>query len=186
MGTPRPMIQLRKSGQDIRCVIVKAPSIDVTEQLRICAAKQHQWLSGLCGYILKKGSPSCGVEAVKVFHQDEFYRTGTGVFAQYVKHNFPFMPLEDEERLGNAQLSENFLQRVLVLHRWQALIKQNITPQKFTLFHRQHQSIALRHDHELANEIAVIASRLNEENIEQLAGDYINALMDCMKIIVPN
>ena len=117
MGVPRQPIQLKKTDQEVRCVAVHDHTLDVTETLRHCSAKQHQWLSELCGYILKKDSPSCGMEKVKVYKNNLPERIGTGVFAQYLSEHFPLLPLEDADRLGDPLHCENFIQRVYVMLR---------------------------------------------------------------------
>ncbi len=119
MGVPRPPVQLRVIASDIRCVGRENPNLDVTEVLHHCSQQQHDWLTGLSGYILKKNSPSCGISRIKVYFDDEFQRIGTGLFAQYIKQHFPLMPLVEEDRLTHAGLREDFIQRVWKYHHWQ-------------------------------------------------------------------
>ncbi len=126
MSIPRPPIQLRHTPQGIRCVRVENPSIDVTDQLQ-SSAEQQSWLEEICGFILKKNSPSCGIDCVKVYRNNDFERTGSGIFAQYLKKRYPTLPLEEEDRLCDPQLRENFIQRVTVLHRWKQLCRSEIT-----------------------------------------------------------
>ncbi len=119
MGVPRSPVQLRETEQGIRCVGRENHKLDVTESLQNCCQQQHDWLAGLSGYILKKNSPSCGMAGVKVYRDNAFQRTGMGLFAQYIKQHFPLMPLEEEDRLADANLWESFIQQVWVYHRRQ-------------------------------------------------------------------
>ena len=92
MSIPRPTIQLRYTDRGVRCVGVKDHNIDVTDQLLGCAEQQRHWLAGLCGYILKKDSPSCGMTRVKIYREDYADRVGTGIFAQFEPSNYFSQP----------------------------------------------------------------------------------------------
>ncbi|MEO1882297.1 MAG: DUF523 and DUF1722 domain-containing protein [Methyloprofundus sp.] len=154
MSVPRPPIQLRHTEQGIRCVVVKDHERDVTEQLQSCNQKQDHWLGDLCGYILKNGSPSCGMERVKVYRNEHPDRSGTGIFAQYLKDHYPLLPIEEEGRLGDAKLRENFIQRVYVYHRWKQFSQEIITPSRLQTFHSQHKLIAMSHEQNMARSLS--------------------------------
>ncbi|WP_305909583.1 DUF523 and DUF1722 domain-containing protein [Methylomarinum sp. Ch1-1] len=183
MTIPRPPVQLRETEQGIRCVGVKDHDLDVTEQLQQCSQQQHDWLATLTGYILKKDSPSCGMERVKVYHKEYPHRSGTGLFAQYIKDHFPLMPLEEEGRLGDSGLRENFIQRVFVYHRWRQLNQQALTPHALMVFHSRHKLIAMSHEQNQARELGRIAASANNDNIEEVADRYVSALMQCLRIV---
>ncbi len=182
MPIPRPPIQLRETEIGIRCVEVKNHNRDVTDQLLDSARLQHDWLASLTGYILKKDSPSCGMERVKVFRKDYPNRTGTGLFAQYIKNHFPLLPLEEEGRLGDPELRENFIQRVFVFQRWRQLKQQSVTPHELMVFHSRHKLIAMSHEQNQARELGRIVASANHHNIGKVTEQYISALMDCLQI----
>ena len=74
----------------------------------------------LAGYVFKKNSPSCGVERVRVYGAKNLpARRGRGLFAAAVMARFPLMPVEEEGRLNDPALRENFIERVFAYHRWQ-------------------------------------------------------------------
>lgn len=181
MGTPRPPIQLRHTGLGIRCVVVKDHTVDVTDSLTSCAAKQHDWLAGLCGYILKKDSPSCGMERVKIYRNDFAERNGTGLFAQHLKTHFPLLPMEEEGRLGDPRLRENFIQRVYVMYRWKQLNEASATPRALTEFHARHKLIAMSHYQNSARELGRLAASADKKNIHQILPVYGAQLMLCLK-----
>ncbi len=112
MSIPRPPIQLRQTERGIRCVRVDYHNIDVTDQLQQSFLPELQWMSGLHGFILKANSPSCGIERVKVFDGDEYQRTGTGLFAQFIRQCLPGLPLVKESQLEDRALREQFIQDV--------------------------------------------------------------------------
>lgn len=181
MGIPRPPVQLRFFGTAIRCVGVKDHSFDVTERLQNCATQQHPWLGELCGYILKKDSPSCGMERVKVYREDYPHRIGTGLFADYIARHFPYLPVEEEGRLGDPGLRENFVQRVFVLARWRQLIRTPLTAHTLTTFHSRHKLIAMSHDQNQARELGRLVATTRHCSADSLAERYIADLMACLK-----
>jgi uncharacterized protein YbgA (DUF1722 family)/uncharacterized protein YbbK (DUF523 family) len=179
MGTPRPTIHLVNSNKQIRSIGVKNPDIDVTDQLRDYANQQKSTHSDLCGYILKKGSPSCGMERVKVYSNGQPQQIGTGIYAEVMMRNNPLLPVEEEGRLGDPRLRENFIQRVYVLHRWKLLITEGLTPQRLTRFHAQHKLIIMSH----ANyaDLGQLLATVSKENIVEVAKIYIAQLMTTLK-----
>ena len=181
MGTPRPAVQLRATEQGVRCVGVKDHGLDVTEQLQSCVSEQDHWLENLCGYILKKDSPSCGMERVKIYKQDYPDRSGTGIFAQYIQDHFPLLPTEEEGRLGDPHLRENFIQRVYMMQRWKYLITEQLNVHNLTLFHSQHKLIAMSHDQNLAHDLGRLAASARKENLLEVAERYGLELMTCLK-----
>lgn len=181
MGIPRPAVQLRETARDVRCVGVKDHSLDATEQLQNVSAQQQQWLGDLCGYILKKDSPSCGMQRVKVYKNDVPTPSGTGIFAAYLQQTFPALPVEEEGRLGDPALRENFVQRVFVLHRWHHLCKQPLTAQGLMTFHSRHKLIAMSHDQNLAHDLGRLIAGIRADNMDTVARNYIALLMACLK-----
>lgn len=182
LGIPRPTLHLIRNGQDIRCVGVKDQGHDVTEALRDYAAQQQGAFADLCGYILKKDSPSCGMERVRVYRGDYPTRTGTGVFAAFLQSEFPYLPLEEEGRLGDPALRENFIQRVFVLQRWRSLAKP-ITPHALMQFHSQHKLIAMSHNQTLARDLGRLVAGATPQTIEAVSERYLQDLMNCLKHI---
>ena len=183
LGTPRPAVQLREINQQIKVVGVKDHNLDVTEALTQVGDQQRDWLNDLCGYILKKDSPSCGMERVKVYRNDIPGRSGVGVFAAYLQHNFPTLPIEEEGRLGDPCLRENFIQRVFVRHRWQQLCQHPLTANALMTFHSAHKLIAMSHEQNRARDLGRLIAEVRPDNIENIAQQYIVELMACLKIV---
>ncbi|MDF1583850.1 MAG: DUF523 and DUF1722 domain-containing protein [Methyloprofundus sp.] len=182
MSTPRPPIQLRETEQGVRCVGVKDHQLDVTDQLQRCVSQQDHWLASLCGYILKKDSPSCGMERVKVYKDDYPNRSGTGILAHYIQEHFPLLPMEEEGRLGDPHLRENFIQRVYVMQRWRNLnAERQLNVHNLTVFHSQHKLIAMSHDQHLAHDLGRLAASARKHNLNEVAEQYGLELMACLK-----
>jgi uncharacterized protein YbbK (DUF523 family) len=115
MGTPRPPIRLVGDPQAPRAVASRNDGLDVTDALREYSAITAGRLDGLCGFVFKKDSPSCGMERVKVYSDTGMsHRDGSGIFARAVQEANPLLPVEEEGRLNDPGLRENFVLRVLV------------------------------------------------------------------------
>jgi len=180
LGVPRPTMRLIKKDNAIRCVVIKDYSQDVTDRLRDYAEQQQH--IDLCGYIVKKDSPSCGMERVKVFTNDIPHRDGVGIYAEVMMRNHPLLPVEEEGRLGDAGLRENFIQRVYVLHRWKRLLLEGLSVQNLTRFHARHKLIIMSHgDYRPLGQLLAGATK---DNIVTVGEQYILQLMTLLKTVV--
>jgi uncharacterized protein YbgA (DUF1722 family)/uncharacterized protein YbbK (DUF523 family) len=179
MGVPRPTIQLVKVANQIRSVGVKNPDWDVTQELREYAQHQKSVHAELCGYLLKKDSPSCGMERVKVYMNNQPQKIGQGIYAAEMMRNNPLLPVEEEGRLGDSKLRENFIQRVYVLHRWKQLVTDGLTPSGLTHFHARHKLIIMSHDNYV--DLGRLLASVTKANVNDIAQTYISQLMVTLK-----
>jgi len=182
LGVPRkPIRLLRQTDNSIRCVQTDDSSRDYTEALTGSADKQKHWQQTLCGYIFKKDSPSCGMERVKIWDSTAPKREGVGMYARRVMENFPFLPVEEEGRLGNAYLRENFIRRVYALRRWYELEAQGLTVSGLMGFHVRHKLILMSHDQETYADLGRLVAKSNRENLSDIARRYLQEFMVAMK-----
>ncbi len=179
LGTPRPTIQLAKIANEIRSVGVSNPDWDVTGPLRAYAQQQKSAQANLCGYILKKDSPSCGMERVKVYINNQPYKQGRGIYAEEMMRNNPLLPVEEEGRLGDPRLRENFIQRVYVLYRWKQLLAEGLTPSRLTRFHARHKLIIMSHENYV--DLGQLLASVSKANINEVADTYITQLMKALQ-----
>lgn len=112
MGAPRPPVQLVKEGDRIEAVGVESNELRVTKELRSMAQQQKHWQAEIYGYIVKKGSPSCGLERVKIYSNGYPRDQGSGLYTQILMENFPDLPVEDEVGLSDPERCEKFIHRV--------------------------------------------------------------------------
>jgi uncharacterized protein YbgA (DUF1722 family)/uncharacterized protein YbbK (DUF523 family) len=182
LGTPREPIRLVVAEDGTRCVGTKTESLDVTDQLTVSADNQKSWQQDIFGYILKKDSPSCGMERVKQYRGGGVERTGVGVFAGRLMQNFPLLPVEEEGRLGDPVLRENFIQRVFIYQRWSRLCSEGISRAALTGFHARHKLILMSHDQNRARELGRELSESSSRDLQEYAGSYISNLMAILKI----
>ena len=179
LGTPRPTLHLEKINNAVRCTGVKDSTVDVTELLREYAAHQQKLHSVLCGYILKKDSPSCGMDKVKIYANDIPNRKGVGIYTEEMMRNNPLLPVEEEGRLGDAVLRENFIQRVYVLYRWKLMLAEGLDAQSLTKFHARHKLIIM--SHEDYHEMGKLLAGVTKANAQEIADQYILLLMKKLK-----
>jgi uncharacterized protein YbgA (DUF1722 family)/uncharacterized protein YbbK (DUF523 family) len=182
LGTPREPIRLVVEKESVRCVGTKTSSLDVTNELIACADNQQGWQQEIYGYILKKDSPSCGMERVKQYRNNSVERTGVGIYANQMMRNFPNLPIEEEGRLGDPIIRENFIQRVFIYYRWGELIASGLEWESLTKFHAQHKLILMSHDQNLARELGRELSEASSKNLSDYADEYIANLMTILKI----
>jgi len=183
LGIPRKPIRLaRGADKEVICVEINDPSKDYTDSLRHCANEQQAWHSKLCGYILKKDSPSCGMERVKIWSDAMPVREGVGIYAQQMMQNFPYLPVEEEGRLGDAVLRENFIQRVFVMRRWYQLQEEGLSLAALIDFHARHKLILMSHDQNRYRELGRFVAGITRDTLEESAGQYLLLLMEALKI----
>ena len=179
LGTPRPTLHLKEIDDAIRCTGVKDGAVDVTEPLRDYAQRQKNMHANLCGYILKKDSPSCGMEKVKVYSNNLPHRHGVGIYAEEMMRNNPLLPVEEEGRLGDAALRENFIQRVYVLYRWKLMLAAGLGAESLTRFHARHKLIIMsREDY---RNLGQLLTSVTQANVQEIADQYILQLMKTLK-----
>ena len=147
LGTPRETLRLVRIGENTRMVMPKT-GVDHTEAMRVFAERRVQELEreDLCGYVLKKGSPSCGVERVRVFDAHGIpAKSGRGLFAEVLLRHFPNLPVEEEGRLFDPRLRENFIERVFASRRLRSLFAGRWKLGEVVAFHSAHKLLLMAH-----------------------------------------
>jgi uncharacterized protein YbgA (DUF1722 family)/uncharacterized protein YbbK (DUF523 family) len=183
LGTPRPTIRLVGDAQAPRAVGSKDAALDVTDALRSYSVDTASRLDGLSGFVFKKDSPTCGMERVKVYNDKGMpHPDGTGIFARAVQEANPLLPVEEEGRLNDAVLRENFISRVFVYARWQALRQQGLSKHALIDFHASHKLLLLAHSPAIYKELGRMLGRLDNAALDALADRYIERVMQAMKL----
>jgi len=148
MGVPRETLRLVRTGADTRMITTRT-GVDHTDSMRAFASRRTKELVSLdlCGYVLKKDSPSCGMERVKVFGagSEAPTRNGVGIFAAILKERFPTLPIEEEGRLQDPVLRENFVERIFAYARLRDLFDARWTVKDLVAFHTAHKMALLAH-----------------------------------------
>ncbi len=185
LGTPRQPIRLVSEADGTHCVGTRDTKLDVTEALTASAEDQKSWHSQLFGYILKKDSPSCGMERVKLYHGEHCERTGVGLYAARLMENFPNLPVEEEGRLGDPVLRENFIQRVLIYKRWhdELEVPTDAGWEQLHRFHAVHKLTLYSHNQAQARVLGrALADAPASEEFATFKQHYLSELMPLLKI----
>lgn len=178
LSTPRPPIRLVGDPHHPRAVGVKDPSLDVTEALAAYAHRMVAELGHVRGYIFKRASPSCGMERVKVYNATGMSEgTGSGIYARAIMCALPLLPVEEEGRLSDPVLRENFIERVFVYDRWQALREAGLTPARLVEFHTEHKFIVMTRGQVYYQQLGRLVARAGADGFAELCEQYIRELM---------
>jgi len=148
MGSPRPTVRLVEEDRGTRLV---APSTgeDFTERMEAYAEARIAEISrlDLDGYILKKSSPTCGMERIRVYRDGmPVRRDARGLFAARLMERWPALPVEEEGRLNDPRLRENFIERVFGRNRWRNLVRRGISRRRLVQFHTAHKLLLRAHN----------------------------------------
>lgn len=183
LGTPRRPIRLVEVKDGTRVRDIEDPGIDVTDRLVEFGRKVAGRSAELSGYILKKDSPSCGMERVRVYADRDGppERKGVGAFAGELMARLPNLPVEEEGRLMDPGLRENFIERVFTYHRWQRLVQDGLTAEGLIRFHTQHKFFVLAHSEPIYRELGRLVANAGVDDLESLAARYIGLLMRGLK-----
>lgn len=183
LGIPRPPIQLKGAVHSIRVVGSRDPDLDVTDDLRRYGTKMAIQMDAISGYIFKSKSPSCGLERVRLFPEDDGApsRDGVGQYAAAFTAAQPLLPVEEEGRLNDPVLRDNFIERVLCFHRWQKLQNRGITPARLIDFHSCHKLLVLSHGVVPYRALGRLVADTGKHDIYKIADDYIQRLMRALK-----
>jgi uncharacterized protein YbgA (DUF1722 family)/uncharacterized protein YbbK (DUF523 family) len=155
LGVPRDTLRLVGDERAPRLVVQRTGE-DITERMRRFAAERVGDLEalGLDGYVLKRASPSCGLFRVRVYPADGSPRTGgRGIFADELARRLPMLPVEEEGRLSDAGIRENFIERVFAAARWRAFLARRPRPRDLVALHAAEKFAILAHSPALYREL---------------------------------
>ena len=185
-GMPIPREALRLTGNPAAPRLVTSRSgVDHTEQMTVWAAKRVEELAGeeLCGFIFKSKSPSSGMERVKVYNENRIpLPVGVGLFARAFMGRFPLLPVEEEGRLHDIALRENFIESIFVYKRWREICMQK-KPEGLITFHTEHKMLLRSHSESHYRELGRIAARAGTGDKDVLFAAYQEVMMTAMKLL---
>lgn len=183
LGVPRMPIRLVGGADGVRAVGVEDPALDVTDRLAAYGRQMADQLEQISGYILKSDSPSCGMERVKVYRMGGGApsRNGIGTYARALLEARPELPVEEEGRLNDPVLRDNFVERVIAFRRWQTFTAQGITPGRLTAFHTAHELCLMAHGGEAYRSLGRLAAQAGSRPLGELARGYLHGFMAALK-----
>ncbi len=181
MPIPRPTIQLRSTGQGVRLVQSKNPEVDHTEQMTAVAHEQAERLDGrIAGLVVQRKSPSCGLERVPVSRGKGVpaLREGVGMFVKHFSARCPLIPIEEEGRLNDPVLRENFLERVYALDRWNRLPPDDVAG--FIEFHASHKLNLMARGSDAYRALGRIVAGVTRATLAERRAAYIPLYMQTL------
>jgi len=179
MGVPRESVQLVRKASEIRMMGVESKK-DWTDSMNAFSSLCAKHLYGLHAFIFKKGSPSCGMERVRVYSRKSVKKNGRGLFADALIRMYPLMPVEEEGRLRDPALRENFIERAFCYERLTNLLVDPAPPDLIA-FHARHKMTLLSHSPEhyrVLGRMAAIAGNSFPNNVLQ---EYSRGFMQALK-----
>ncbi len=184
-GTPREAMRLIDRDGRLRLVTAKT-NVDVTEQLDRSAHRRVAKLdsAGLSGYVLKKDSPSCGVFRVKVYSDHGMpARSGRGLFATALMTRFPHLPVEEEGRLDDPRLRENFIERVFAYKRLTDHFSSRWTPGSLVRFHTAHKLVLMAHSVKAYQDLGRLVAHAKTLSRADLHDRYVDGFMTALSVV---
>lgn len=183
MGIPRETLRLVKVDGDTRMITTRT-GIDHTDSMRAFAVRRTRELDSLDlrGYVLKKDSPSCGMERVKVYDAEISapVRSGVGIYAAVLKAHFPALPIEEEGRLQDPVLRENFIERVFAYDRLRALFGGRWRLADLIAFHTAHKMTLLAHSPSAYRELGRLVASAKDGPRAALRRSYEQLFMQTL------
>ncbi|MCX8030909.1 MAG: DUF523 and DUF1722 domain-containing protein [Thermodesulfovibrionales bacterium] len=187
MGLPVPREAMRLTGNsnNPRLVTVKT-HIDYTDNMITWAKKRLKELEKeeICGFIFKSDSPSSGMRKVKVYSESGIpYKNGVGIFAKLFMEHFPLIPVEDDGRMNDPSLRENFIERIFVYKRWRNLLLEGFTIAKLIEFHTTHKFLILSHSpkhYSLLGKLVANAAKMEQNELQT---SYFTLLIEALKLL---
>jgi uncharacterized protein YbgA (DUF1722 family)/uncharacterized protein YbbK (DUF523 family) len=174
LGVPRETLRLRNDDGRVR-LVSPGSGADHTEKMKAWSASRIEQLANqnLCGYVLKRSSPSCGLERVKVYRNTGLlHRDGVGLFAAALTNRLTNLPVEEEGRLNDPRLRENFVSSVFSYKRWMDLVKKGVTRASVMQFHANHKFLLMAHSQ---------AGTRRLGNLTAAGEQYFNAFCEVMR-----
>lgn len=182
LGVPREPIRLVGDPAQPRAVGVRNEELDVTGRLTdFSRYMAHELAGAISGYILKSKSPSCGMERVRLYRNGVPSKQGVGLYARELMREQPLLPVEEEGRLGDPVLRENFIERVFAYRRWQELAASGLSAEKLVAFHTVHKLVLMAHSLTHYRVLGRLVAEAGSQPLDTLAEAYIRGFMEALK-----
>ncbi len=182
LPSPRPAIHLVRSNNEERLMLSKDHSIDYTDDLLAYTGKKLPALAAMCGFVVCAKSPTCGMERVKLYKENgQKIEGGTvGIFTRKLQEAMPWLPIEEDGRLQDAVLRENFVIRVMALHDWYKSTN-NLTAHNIIQFHARYKYLLMAYSLAGYKAMGQLVADISNHDIHAFADEYRLQLMTVLK-----
>jgi len=183
-GIPREPLRLVGSVDSPRLMTVRTGQ-DFTERMLRWAKDRVRELESenLCGFIFKSGSPSSGMERVKIYDEHGVpAKNAIGLFARAFMEHFPLLPVEEEGRLHDPKLRENFVESIFVLKRWREMLGENRSRGALVDFHTRHKLLVLSHSPKHFQQMGKLVAQPKAVRPDALFSSYLELLLSAIRL----
>jgi len=184
LPVPREAMHLEGHSDSPRLITTHSKQ-DVTDRMIQWALKRVVELEkeDLCGFIFKSDSPSSGMERVMVYNEKGMpVKKGIGVFARIFMEHFPLLPVEDEGRLHDPRLRENFIERIFTLKRWREVATKKKSRGKVVDFHTKHKLLILSHSLKHYQQMGRLVAQAKDLPLKEFYLQYQTLLMESLQL----
>jgi uncharacterized protein YbgA (DUF1722 family)/uncharacterized protein YbbK (DUF523 family) len=184
LGVPRETLRLVRDGNGEARLVTNKTGIDHTGKMNSYAERRVIALGGkeLSGYVLKKDSPSCGMERVRVYGSLGMpTRDGAGLFAAALIRHYPSLPIEEEGRLNDPHLRENFVERVFAYQRLRSFFASPWTLGGLVEFHTVYKLVLMAHSPKAYSELGGFVAGAKRLARDKVPEQYELAFMEALK-----
>jgi uncharacterized protein YbgA (DUF1722 family)/uncharacterized protein YbbK (DUF523 family) len=183
MPVPRESMHLEGDPEAPRLIATRTGR-DMTDTMIEWARRRLEELEGedLCGFIFKSNSPSSGMERVKVFQDGVPKWAASGLFAGLFMKRFPLVPVEDEGRLHDPALRENFIERIFISRRWREVVKQGMGIGGLIDFHSRHKLQLMAHSPKHLSTLGKLVAKGKDLSPDEMCPEYHRLLMEALKL----
>ena len=186
MSAPRPAIRLQQDAAlNVHLVQSNDASIDHTAAMLAFTEKKLPQLSELSGYIVCAKSPSCGMERVRLFDHkgQQLGKLGIGIYTHQLMQKYPWLPVEEDGRLFDDALRENFICRVFSCHDYQQTMRDGFSVGKLVAFHSRYKFLVMAHSPVAYRELGRLVAQAKLFEPAKLQQRYLLELMQALKNI---
>ena len=185
LGIPRESMRLVGNMDNPRLLTINN-GVDHTDKMIKWARKRVYELKeeNLCGFIFKSKSPSSGMERIRVYRPDKTGYVGTrpGIFAQIFMEHFPLLPVEEDGRLHDIRLRENFIEQIFVYKRWRDFVSNKFNRKDLIAFHTDHKLLLMAHSISHYREMGKMVAEAKKYTPKELASYYENSLINALRM----
>jgi uncharacterized protein YbgA (DUF1722 family)/uncharacterized protein YbbK (DUF523 family) len=185
-GLPIPRESMHLEGDpDSPTLVTSKTKQDMTGRMVQWAMKRVVELEkkDLCGFIFKSDSPSSGMERVKVYNEKGMpVKKGVGMFAKIFMEHFPLLPVEEDGRLHDPGLRENFIERIFALKRWREVLEKKERRGNVVDFHTRHKLLIFSHSPKLYQSMGKLVAKAKELPLKELYQQYQTILMEALQL----
>jgi uncharacterized protein YbgA (DUF1722 family) len=123
------------------------------------------------------------MERVRVYNEKGMpVKKGVGMFARIFMEHFPLLPVEDEGRLNDLKLRENFVERIFTLKRWREVLAKKENRGTLVDFHTQQKLLILSHSPKHYQTMGKLVAQSKGIPLKSLYQQYQTILMEALKL----